>query len=510
MPFGDGSGYTGRHMRFALFLAAAVFFLYFFGLGQVGLLGPDEPRYAQVAREMLRTGDYITPYLNGQPWFEKPPLYYWLAALSFRFFGVTEWAARLPAALAAAAFLPLFWWLVRRLFRGETAQYALLVLASSAGWLGFARAASMEMPFTAALSGALVLLALWVWQGRAPLLYGFYALLAVAVLAKGPTAILLSALVLAAYCLATGEFRWLLRVLAPGPLLLFALLALPWYGAVYFRNGDRFVEEFILKHHFRRYTTEELAHPGPWWYYLPVVAGGIFPWTAHLALVVADIARLRWRGLLQDQRRVFLLAWIVTIVLFFSASRAKLPGYALVTAPALAIWMGNELARAPVGRIRWVFLAQALLLPVVILLAHALPVALAQGLRSAGSSLGAPEADRLLVGLALGAVALLAITAWRGRRLAAALLATALTAAAVARILVVVAPAVDQLASARPLARQIQARGIHPSRLALSLDVRRHIQYGLEFYLDHPLPRGTHAPYLVTPDRRIEQQGRPE
>jgi len=492
-------------MRFALFLAAASFLLFFYGLGAVGFIGPDEPRYAQVAREMLRSGDYITPRLNGQPWLEKPPLYYWLMAASFRIFGMKEWAARLPAALAAAGFLPLFGWLARRLYPGETAQYALLVLASTLGWIGFARGASPEMLFSAALAGALGMLGLWVWQGRSALLYAFYGLLAIAALAKGPAAIVLSALVLAAYCAATGEYRWLLRVLAPAPLLLFLLAALPWYVAVYFANGPSFIEEFILKHHFRRYATGELAHPGPWWYYAPVLVGGMFPWSAHLALIVVDLVRLRWRGLQMDHRRIFLLAWVVPVVIFFSFSHAKLPGYVLVTAPALALWMGNELARAPVARLRWVFLAQALLLPATLVLAQALPLALGRGTRAALDALWAQPPDRMLAWLTIGGGLLLAAFAWRGRRLGATVLATALTACAVARLLMLVAPAADQVASARPLARQIQARGIQPAQLSLSPGVRRYMQYGLEFYLDHPLARGTSAPYLLTPDGRIEK-----
>ena len=493
-------------MGFAVFLVCAVCLLFFYGLGAAGLVGPDEPRYAQVAREMLRSGDYITPHLNGEPWLEKPPLYYWLAAASFRLFGVTEWAARLPSALAAAAFLPLFGWVVRRLFREETWRYALLVLASSVGWLGFARGASPDIFFSAALAGALGLLGVWVWQGHDSLLYGFYALLAIAVLAKGPAAIVLSALVLLSYCVATGEYRWLLRVLAPWPLLLFLVLTVPWHAAVYYFNGDRFVEEFILKHHFSRYLTAELEHPGPWWYYLPVLVAGMFPWSAHLALIVANLAGLGWRGLQSDQRRLFLLAWIVPIVVFFSASQAKLPGYVLVTVPALAIWIGEELARAPASRLRWVFLGQAALLPVTAVLAGALPLALAEGARSALAEVGTQPLDRSLVALTVVGAVVLATVAWRGRRLGATVLATALTAATFVRLLGLVAAPVDQLASARPLARQIQSRGIPPSQLTLGPGVRRHIEYGLEFYLDHSLLRGTPAAYLLTPDGRIQSQ----
>ncbi len=494
--------------------AVAIFLLYFFGLGAVGLVGPDEPRYAQVAREMLHSGDYVTPHLNGQPWFEKPPLYYWLAALSFRLFGVTEWAARLPAAAAGAAFLLLFGWCARRLFPGETSLYALLVLASSVGWLGFSRAASPEILFTAPLAGALLLLALWVWHGRDTPLYGFYALLAVAALAKGPTAIVLSAMVLGVYCVTVGEYRWLLRVLAPGPLLLFVVAVAPWYGAVYWRNGFPFIEDFILKHHFARFSTAELAHPGPWWYYLPVVCGVVFPWTAHLGLVAADIAGLGWRGLMKDHRRIFLLAWVAPIVLFFSVSQAKLPGYVLVTAPALALWIGNQLARAPASRLRWVFAAQAILLPAAAIFAGTLPMALAEGMRAARDAWigGVFGPDLWLAGVIIGGALLLLWTAWRGRRLAATALAAALTAVALARIIIVVAPATDRLASARPLAREIRARQIHPSHLALSPEVRRHIHYGLEFYLDHPLRRDARAAeaasWVVMGDGRIVQSPR--
>lgn len=486
-------------------MAGVVFLLYFFGLGRVGLLGPDEPRYAQVAREMLRSGDYVTPHLNGRPWFEKPPLYYWLAAGSFRLFGVNEWAARLPAALAAAGFLALFGWIARRLYPGQTYCYALMVLAASAGWLGFARAASPEMFFTAALAGALGVLGLWVWHGEYRLLYASYALLAVAVLAKGPTAVLLAALVLAAYCVSVRDFRWLLRVLAPGPLLVFAAIAVPWYAAVYVRNGDTFVEEFIYRQHFRRFATEELAHPGPWWYYAPVLLGLVFPWTPHLALIVADLASRGRAGLMKDPRRLYLLAWVVPIVIFFSLSKGKLPGYVLVTVPALALWMGDELARAPAARVRWVFVAQALLLPMLLVLVNVLPAALAQGLRSAGAALGEARLDRPLAVLLLAGTPLLLLAAWRKRRLAASVLATALAALAVARLIAVVAPAVDRLASARPLAQEIASRGISPSQLALAPGVRRHIEYGLAFYLGQPVPRGVPAPFIVLPDGRVER-----
>jgi len=493
-------------MRFRLFLAACVVFLYFLGLGQMGLIGPDEPRYAQVAREMLRTGDFVTPHLNGQPWFEKPPLYYWMAAASFAAFGVNEWAARLPAALAASCFLILFGWAANRLCHGESARYATLVLASSAGWVGFAHAASPEILFTAAAAGALLLLGLWLWHGSDPLLYGFYGMLGVSLLAKGLVAVALAALILLAYCLITRERSWVFRVLRPGPLLLFALVGLPWYIAVYAINGSEFIRVFIWRHHFERFATQELAHPGRWWYYLPVLLAMVFPWTPQLALIVLNLADLRWSGLLKDHRRVFLALWIVVTVLFFSASMGKLPGYVLVVVPALALWIGQELAHAGARRVRWVFVAQGLLMPVVLLATSVLPNALSEGVRRAWVSAATLAPDKLLLGLSLGGAILVIVLAWRARRLAAALTATAIVAFCVARIIFSTAPAIDRAASVRSLARDIQARGILPSQLALDPYTGRDLEYGLEFYLDHPLPRGGDAPFVVMPDGQVTRK----
>jgi 4-amino-4-deoxy-L-arabinose transferase-like glycosyltransferase len=474
----------------------------------VGLIGPDEPRYAQVAREMLRTRDFITPHLNGEPWFEKPPLYYWLASACFAALGVNETAARLPAALAAALFLVLFGWGARRLFPGETARYALLVLLCSAGWVAFARAASMEMLFSGAGAGALLLLGLWLWRGRESALYGCYALLAISVLAKGPTDVLLAALVLAAYCAATREWRRLPGVLRPGPLLLFAIIAVPWYAAVYFLNGANFLRVFFWQHHVMRFVTEELQHPGAWWYYLPVLLGLVFPWTAQLALIVLNLVELGRTRLLKDPRIVFLAVWVAVPLVFFSVSKGKLPGYVLVILPALALWIGHEIARASAARMRWTFVVQGLLMLLIPLGAGALPAALSGGLRSAPWPPGSAGIDPLLAAVAVVGGVLLMVLAWRGRRLAACLLTTVMVATMIVRIVFLLAPEIDRLASARTLAREVRSRGISPAELTLSPGVRRQTEYGLDFYLDYPVTRGGNTPYEVTPDDRIAMRPR--
>src|SRR5437667_7123152 len=185
-------------------LAVLSYALFFYGLGSIGLVGPDEPRYAAIAREMLITRDYITPRLYGIPWFEKPPLMYWLAALGYKLFGISEAGARFPSALSATVCVFLIYWCGRKLWDRSVGFLAALVLATSIGGFAFARAASMDMLLTACLTRALVFFLFALNDGtsrRRLWLYKFYASLGLGVLAKGPIAVLLPVLSLAGFLL---------------------------------------------------------------------------------------------------------------------------------------------------------------------------------------------------------------------------------------------------------------------------------------------------------------------
>src|SRR6516225_9690408 len=160
-------------------------FLYFYGLSTTGLLGPDEPRYAAVAREMARSADWVTPRLWGEPWFEKPPLLYWMTAFGFRLGLGPEVAPRLPVAALALAFLGFYWWILRREFGTRPAWYAVLILATSAGWIGFSQTSVTDMPLTVTFSAAMLLALPWIAQGDERPLPFTAALLGLAVLAKG-------------------------------------------------------------------------------------------------------------------------------------------------------------------------------------------------------------------------------------------------------------------------------------------------------------------------------------
>ena len=201
---------TNRARIDSLLLAGFCAFLFLYGLGQFGLIGADEPRYAQVAREMLERGDLITPVLGGHPWLEKPPLYYWQAMLAYKVLGVSDWAARLPSALDAI-FLALAVYFFLRRFRPGFELDVALITASSAGIVGYARAASMDMALAATFTVAM--LGWWAWRETGEKIYlaVFYGFMALGTLAKGPVAPFLTVVVIVLYAAAVREWRSVLR-----------------------------------------------------------------------------------------------------------------------------------------------------------------------------------------------------------------------------------------------------------------------------------------------------------
>ena len=318
-----------------LFVAYVVFFN---GLGGIGLLGPDEPRYAGVAREMYVSGDYITPRLLGEAWFEKPPLLYWLAALGYAAFGVGEVGARLPSALAATASVLLIYWCGRSVWNRRVGVTAALILATSVGFLGLGRAASTDMLLTSSLNAALALFLVGtqsdVGERRArACLYGFYAALGVGVLAKGPVALFLPLLSLGVFLAwrgRPGEWkRWRLE-----GILVTVLVAAPWYLAVWWLNGWIFVEEFLLNHNLLRFTSDLYEHQQPFYYFVPVALAMMFPWSFFL---LPALGRRRF-----DKNECLVLVWAVVPFIFFSFSGSKLPAYILPIAAPIALLCAHE------------------------------------------------------------------------------------------------------------------------------------------------------------------------
>ncbi|MBI5083966.1 MAG: glycosyltransferase family 39 protein [Acidobacteria bacterium] len=451
-----------------ILLLAALAAAYLYGLGGVGLLGPDEPRYASIAREMALSGDWITPRLWGEPWFEKPPLLYWLIALG-RLAGLDDhWAPRAPVALLSVLFLAAYCLLLRRICNPRTAWIATLVLSTSAGWSAYSQIGVTDLPLAATFNAALLLALLWFQSGSRPAILGAGCCFGFALLAKG-----LVPLVLILPLLWFARRRWRELVL---PATAAAVVALPWYGAVLALHGRAFFGEFFLRHHLARFSSGETLHAQPFWFYLPVLLGALFPWPAALTL-------LSRRVLISPATRILAATALFGFV-FFSIAAGKLPGYILPLLPPLCALLALALDSAErAGR---TLALTAFLLGLCPVIAGILPDSLLFGLRRASFE----DVDLNLFALVLP----LAVLAWwldrAGRRLHAVVLVAALASLGFVFVKFTTGPALDQAVSARGLWRKVAPRA--NSTCVDSL--HRSWRYGLNYYSVVPLPDCDTAP----------------
>jgi 4-amino-4-deoxy-L-arabinose transferase-like glycosyltransferase len=496
------------------FILATVYVCYFSHLGAIGLVGPDEPRYASIARAMAETGDWVTPRLYGKPWFEKPPLYYWGAALSFKLFGAREAAARLPAAVSALLATLALAWLALRLYGAETARWLLLLLPTTVGMIGFSHAAATDMPFSAMFTIAMVAAAVLVRlvpperslvssaadsalqcsssfapfpssASFAAIVFGFF--LGLAVLAKGPAGIILCGGAVSFWALITRRWRDAVRLLHPAGFAAFCVTALPWYILCAQRNPD-FFHTFIIEHNFKRFLTPEFQHLQPFWFYAEIILAAFLPWTAALPwTLVVGLGRLRQTRRLSEFT-YFLLCWAGFCVVFFTTSRSKLPGYILPAVPAIGLLLSRSAVSLTSSKHRSFGLAS-----------------LAAAIVFAGLAMKVFD-DRLLknlaafaplFGLVLGALALanglFGIFFLLSRR-NIALFAGILPILVLFTLVDEVLPFTPvSILSSRYLAYQLQANHVPLADLRVS-GIRRSTLYGLNFYLRTDLQEWDHDP----------------
>lgn len=368
-----------------LWVLAIAGLMLFWNLGNTGLIDETEPLFAEAARQMTVTGDWITPYFNGDTRFDKPPLIYWLMAIAYKTFGVNEWSARLPSALSALALTLISGYTLWHFGRSPGQQDAkdpasqtpqalsapsppsplpspsssplpvptplLAVLGTTmlilnAYTFGWGRTGHSDMLLSACMGGSLLAFFLGYAQPKHSTQQRwylvFYVLMALAVLAKGPVGIVLPGLIIATFLLYVGNGWTVLRelkLLRGGLIVL--LIAVPWYVLVTLANGDAFIDAFFGYHNFERFTMVVNRHKEPWYFHILIVLAGFLPWSVYLP---AAIVRLRpfqhqfWQSQPRSQQLgLFALSWFLVVLLFFTVASTKVVSYTLPLVPAAAI-----------------------------------------------------------------------------------------------------------------------------------------------------------------------------
>jgi 4-amino-4-deoxy-L-arabinose transferase-like glycosyltransferase len=491
----------------ALVTAALVILVSLFAnLGAIGLVGPDEPRYAWIARAMAETGDWVTPRLWGMPWFEKPILYYWVAAIGFQMHLPAEWAARLPSAFAALAAAVAIGWFAWRHYGGDEdlstspALLAPIIFSTSVAAIAFSRAATPDMLFSAAITLAMVCAASVLRRSGALrittaaqtniknrdllILVWWGASLGLGVLAKGPAAAILAGGAVGIWALATSHWRAALRLAHPIAIAAFCAVALSWYVLCARRNPD-FLQVFIMQHNFERYLTPLFQHQQPFWFFGPIIILALLPWSALLIAAAQEALRVWREKSWKNSPGFFVACWAVFPILFFSFSQSKLPSYILPAVPALALVIAIGANRAfRRSRANAIILSAGIGLVWIVLTAiflhatHKLP----------STEMAGSIASLAAIALALAiAVATAILYAGINRNLRLVIILSSLCAVATLETAnTAVLPALDPYISARPHAAFFQ-NDLHPDRI-FSYELRRTWNYGLAFYFHREIP----------------------
>ncbi len=344
-----------KNIYIYLFLFAAVYLSFYLNLGSVPLFDLDEGAFSEATREMLQNKNYITTYLGGELRFDKPILIYWFQALSVKIFGLNEFALRLPSALAATFWVVAVYIFVKHFFDKNIASFSAFMLASSLQVSVIAKAAIADALLNLFIALSMFLVFAYIKQRQKKQLYFAFFLMALGVLTKGPIAVLIPLAVTLIYLLIKKEFKfWLFMVFEPVGILIFLLVAAPWYIAEYIDQGNAFIEGFIFKHNVSRFSTSFEGHSGSLFYYIPVVLIGVMPFTSVLISAIKNA-----RGWFED-KNLFFSIWFIFVFVFFSLSGTKLPHYVIYGYTPLFILMAQN-----ISKIRSKFL---LILPLFLLL----------------------------------------------------------------------------------------------------------------------------------------------
>src|SRR3989304_1825222 len=329
-------------------IAAFIIFIFFYNLGSPGLFDVDEAVYAEATREMIDTGDLITPQYNYTNRYDKPVFFYWLMASAFRVFGVTEFAARFWSAVFGVLLTMMCYYLLRRMGHPKWGVITALVFATSLEVIVLAHASITDMTLAFFITSALFCFFLG-YMGRGKVGFGwylgFYLSTALAVLTKGPVGIVLPGAIIFIFLILRGDFiQTLKKMHIVSGVLIFMVVALPWYIVETWINGWEYIDAFFIKHNVTRFTGVVSGHRGAVYYFIPVILIAFFPWSAFLPQILYRyFPRSRKRGAVdpEESLTLFSIIWFLVIFIFFSISKTKLPGYIVPLSAPLAIMAGR-------------------------------------------------------------------------------------------------------------------------------------------------------------------------
>lgn len=398
-----------RQLRWVLWLA--ILFSFFFNLHAVPLFDVDEGAFSEATREMFERGDFISTYLNGVPRYDKPILIYWLQAASVAVFGLHEFSLRLPSALAASAWVLAVFWFVSRMRTRVLGYYAAIVTALALAVSVIGKAATADALLNLFIVVAMFAVYLFFKERHARYLYAAFAAMGLGFLTKGPIAVLIPTVVSLIFFALRGEWRaWLKAVGHPGGLLIFTVIAAPWYLLQYQKEGQMFIEGFFFHHNLDRFQGSMEQHGGNLFYYLPVVFIATLPFSAVVLKVIAN-----YRAVLRDDLMLYCALWFGFVLIFFSLSGTKLPHYMIYGLTGMLILIALHLTEM---QSRWLTLLPVMILAIPMLLLPELltwatgdlsnDVYLQDVLRAVIEAWDGT--DRALVGICIGATVYLMVT----------------------------------------------------------------------------------------------------
>ena len=318
-----------------------------FRLGSYSLGNPDEGRYAEIPREMVAANDFTTPHLNGVNYFEKPPLVYWCVAGCLKLFGPSEWSMRTVPALFSLSGILLAYVAARRIYGRNAGIASAVVLGTSLLYFALSRILILDMAVSVLMSTSLFCFILGVrepaGQTRRWLFYGLYASAALATLSKGLIGVLIPGAVMFLWLLLLNQWQRLRPFYLPTGVLLFLTIALPWHLLAASHN-ETWTYRYFVYEHWLRFSSPVASRPGHWWYFIPIVLGGLFPWVGFLWPSLRARLSGGWAGRAENREAWFFVIWATFVFLFFSKSQSKLVPYILPVFPPLAVLIGSWLA----------------------------------------------------------------------------------------------------------------------------------------------------------------------